>query len=400
MKKAYIFIITELFLVFNCNSQVVNGGNVYVGPGSLVGCRSTIFVNKTASLLMNEGEFHLYGDLENNGAIDFQNDNGAFYFDGSIVQNLTTTNSGSTFFEDVYFNTYGLNVMNTFSVNRAAYFNEGVVNNNFLNSEVFFNTNAEAFGMSNNSYINSKIYKEGNNYFTFPLGSKTDNSFRPFFLKADSSSDLFLNEYHFANSNALYPHSNKDPNILFINELEYWEITNGNNVVNSVEGGFLIDDNKTSDNVKNHLYGTIKSIVSYDTIDSKWVIKGGLIDSSSNIITNPNLILETGPYTLGRIKSSVQEDLDLFIYNALSPNGNNLNEYLKIEGVENYPNNNLTILNRYGEQLYFTKNYGPDNLWFGTYKDKKLPSGTYFYLFKFVIENGATIEKTGYLYIN
>jgi gliding motility-associated-like protein len=92
---------------------------------------------------------------------------------------------------------------------------------------------------------------------------------------------------------------------------------------------------------------------------------------------------------------------ELKIYTGFSPNGDQMNEYFVIDGVSNFPNNKLTIFNRWGNLVYFKEKYGigvdKTQLWNGTWTDQPLPDGTYFFLF----EEGTTGGKThsGYVQI-
>ncbi len=67
-----------------------------------------------------------------------------------------------------------------------------------------------------------------------------------------------------------------------------------------------------------------------------------------------------------------------------SPNEDGVNDYLMIDGIDFYPNNELMIFNRWGGIVYETKNY--QNNWDGysisnmTIGNDKLPVGTYFYM--------------------
>jgi large repetitive protein len=70
---------------------------------------------------------------------------------------------------------------------------------------------------------------------------------------------------------------------------------------------------------------------------------------------------------------------DVKFYSGFSPNNDGLNDVFFIEGLEKYPNNRLCIYNRWGNQIYETKNYKND--WDGKWNGKILPDGTYFYLF-------------------
>ncbi|MEM9076415.1 MAG: gliding motility-associated C-terminal domain-containing protein [Bacteroidota bacterium] len=99
---------------------------------------------------------------------------------------------------------------------------------------------------------------------------------------------------------------------------------------------------------------------------------------------------------------------DFEIYNGLTPNGDGLNDYFSIKGIENYPKNSLKIYNRWGVLVYEAEEYGIGNNLFGgtsfgratIASGKELPSGTYYYILTFFEENPGQPNYTGYLYIN
>jgi gliding motility-associated-like protein len=66
------------------------------------------------------------------------------------------------------------------------------------------------------------------------------------------------------------------------------------------------------------------------------------------------------------------------ISEGLSPNGDGLNDRFVINSLQNYPNHELYIYNRWGSQVFRTKNYQND--WEGTFIGNPLPDGTYYYL--------------------
>jgi gliding motility-associated-like protein len=71
----------------------------------------------------------------------------------------------------------------------------------------------------------------------------------------------------------------------------------------------------------------------------------------------------------------------LMIYDVFSPNGDNFNDLWIIDGLTNYPNNELQIFNRWGSLVYEAKPY--QNNWDGRSKNgNPLPSATYYYIFK------------------
>jgi gliding motility-associated-like protein len=70
----------------------------------------------------------------------------------------------------------------------------------------------------------------------------------------------------------------------------------------------------------------------------------------------------------------------LIFYNAFSPNGDDANKTFIIDGLNRYPNNELIIYNRWGNQIHLSKPYKND--FDGTWEGQNLPDGTYFYMFK------------------
>ena len=96
------------------------------------------------------------------------------------------------------------------------------------------------------------------------------------------------------------------------------------------------------------------------------------------------------------------------IYNAISPNGDGLNDTFTIGGIDCYPNNNLRIYNRYGVLVYEKQGYDNVTNPFEGFSDgratlkrgDKLPTGTYFYTLEYNDDNKNKVEKAGYLYIN
>ncbi|MCC5943404.1 MAG: gliding motility-associated C-terminal domain-containing protein [Bernardetiaceae bacterium] len=73
---------------------------------------------------------------------------------------------------------------------------------------------------------------------------------------------------------------------------------------------------------------------------------------------------------------------DVRAVDAITPDGNGLNEFFHIEGIERYPNTEVLVFNRWGQQVYRSNNYQND--WGGTAPNGQLlPEGTYFYILRF-----------------
>ncbi len=96
----------------------------------------------------------------------------------------------------------------------------------------------------------------------------------------------------------------------------------------------------------------------------------------SVVVTDFNGCVDTASFTL----------IPPFIINipvAISPNGDGLNDIFVIDGLEDHPENELVIFNRWGDIVYRKENYLND--WDGSSNaelqlgKKELPDGAYFY---------------------
>jgi gliding motility-associated-like protein len=79
-----------------------------------------------------------------------------------------------------------------------------------------------------------------------------------------------------------------------------------------------------------------------------------------------------------------------FIPSGISPNGDGVNDFWYIRWLFRFPENEVTILNRWGDVVYKTGDYQND--WFGTYNGKELPEGTYYYILR-IYESGAQTQN-------
>ena len=82
---------------------------------------------------------------------------------------------------------------------------------------------------------------------------------------------------------------------------------------------------------------------------------------------------------------------DLTYYNLINVDGTSINNALKIEGVEYFPENSIEIYNRYGSLVWQQSNYdnnirvfkGKANVSGVVAKDSYLPTGTYFFILNY-----------------
>jgi len=81
----------------------------------------------------------------------------------------------------------------------------------------------------------------------------------------------------------------------------------------------------------------------------------------------------------------------VIISNHFTPNGDNYNDHLQIFNIEKYPNFELFIFNKWGQQVHHQKEkYTP---WDGTWNGINVPDQTYYYVFYFDGGNKKKVLK-------
>jgi gliding motility-associated-like protein len=134
------------------------------------------------------------------------------------------------------------------------------------------------------------------------------------------------------------------------------------------------------------LNGTGSGIVSWN-----WFPNTGLTNAS---VANPEASpVETTTYQLtgtdingcsdqDSVTITVIADYNVMISNLMTPNDDGYNDRWVIQNIENYPNTEVIVVNREGQEVFSSDSY--DNNWDGTNKyGKPLPDGTYYYILKF-----------------
>ncbi|MEZ4800581.1 MAG: HYR domain-containing protein, partial [Flavobacteriales bacterium] len=93
--------------------------------------------------------------------------------------------------------------------------------------------------------------------------------------------------------------------------------------------------------------------------------------------------------------------IDLILPEGFSPNNDGVNDTFEIIGLEDYPNNKLSVFNRWGHKVFEAEDYQND--WDGTSQSPLtlgsglLPKGTYFYVLD-LGEGGKPVK--GYVFLN
>jgi gliding motility-associated-like protein/uncharacterized repeat protein (TIGR01451 family) len=172
-------------------------------------------------------------------------------------------------------------------------------------------------------------------------------------------------------------------------------------VTNVPEIGYTIVSSKTTS-------GT------FDQGTHVWTI-GNIPDGTSVTITITETVNPVGGYvstatttgnepdgnTANNTSTAVTYPIDFNIPEGFSPNGDGINDFIIIRGIDYYPENSIVIFNRWGIKVYEASPYKND--WDGRsirglrVGGDELPVGTYFYLLD--LGDGSKVIK-GTFYLN
>lgn len=88
---------------------------------------------------------------------------------------------------------------------------------------------------------------------------------------------------------------------------------------------------------------------------------------------------------------------DVWVPNTITPNADGFNDFLIIPAIEHYPENEIVIFNRWGNEVYRANNYAND--WDGTNSKTgaQVPDGNYYYVLK---ANNNLEEFSGYVMVH
>lgn len=370
------------------------------------------FTNSKAGEFTNKGETYFLGDFTNEGLFLFsKSEKGSRVFFEQLAAAKQNKKIGgganAAEFENVFFNTEGIDLETEISIAGKASFERGnIIVNSPLSGSITFLDGASIDKVSDSSHVVGMADRDGENAIEMPVGDGT--FYRPITLgESKGVKNLFQTQYK--RSNPLIGRAHKERNaILEINNAEYWEVKN-----EATDGAIILSlswDEKTTPasllvNPEKGLH-----ILRWDVSSSKWIDEGGIVDTVNKTVTTPMTVEASGIFTLGLIDSDYNSEIK--IYNAVSPNGDGQNDYFIITNISKFPNS-VEIVNRWGSKVFSTDNYdrngdGSENVFRGEAEGKgvsssgKLPSGTYYYIVKYESRtaNGSEwVKKSGYLHL-
>ncbi|NNF19687.1 MAG: gliding motility-associated C-terminal domain-containing protein, partial [Flavobacteriaceae bacterium] len=269
---------------------------------------------------------------------------------------------------------------------------------NFLRSSFYV-------GESDFSKVSGYAYANNTKSFTFPVGD--DYRLRILSIEADSEAELLKCAYFFEDPNASktldlsFNTSKKLNTHLEISDKEFWRLEAESPMRVTLSWDTKSNIGRLAE------YVTDLKVVGWNKQQQKWedlgntFVNGGL--EYGSVRSRPIIPDDYEVFTLGGNSEilNTYDTIELDNY-YLTPNADGKNDRLKIEGVENAPNNHIQIFDRYGVMVYSRDNYRDEFEGFSNreqvvQRNKGLEPGIYFYI---ITLHDLRMKKQGYMYLN
>ena len=401
--KSTSHIVLAIALLFTTQAQAQ--GSIYTNNSIVIDTGVTMYVEGAVRLetanssIVNNGTILLKGDWENNSSSIalLNNGKGKVVFDGG-TQHIKGTHY--TLFKQLVLNQS--NELKSFEINTKIdsllEINGAILetNGNFVE---LLNPNSNALAWSNNGFISTNTLggqflrkTNSNTVYVFPVGNSNLNANYRVVEITPTSTDTNVygvaliaqsvdNVSGTSVSGAVAPFysTDKEDRIEAINTQYFHTIYphQGNDSA-QINIYFFSEDTE-------NIY---TSVAQWN--NNKWEDQAFQISSVLSPMANygmPNRVAQKS--NVNNFSSDVFAfvETELFVPNGFTPNNDGINDNFEIKNIEQYPNNELVILNRWGNEIYKASPYQND--WNGQtnvegvyLQGKTIKDGTYFYILK------------------
>lgn len=358
------FFLFAIAICFNAHPQI------YVSQKASLSLSAnttlTLGEMRNEGTIVNNGHLKVSGQWVNSG--DYQSGQGLVTFNGSSKSVPQVIHHNGQYFHtlDIAGGTRKV-LLSDVKVTSRMRFYSGVVEA-AGNARVTFAPDVIITGASDSSHVHGVVYQEGSGYKLFPIGDGV--AYLPVELMdvKEKSSLIGVRALRFGNMLPVLPVGFDAMSPDF-----YWHLDVARG---SISSPIVLPLQNASWAASEDDIVVVQSetmtagFTSIGRLDNKDLSQGRI--GSAFAVTKPFVAL-----------ASAAND-ELTVYNAVSNNGDGLNEFLRIENIEHYWPNKFSVFNRWGDKVFEVVNYDNNARAFrgrtNISGDEALPSGTYFYV--------------------
>jgi gliding motility-associated-like protein len=210
------------------------------------------------------------------------------------------------------------------------------------------------------------------NPYLFPLGSSEDGSsfYRPLEVEQQDNVQNYFSASFVKKdpSSEGYSRQSKRPDVLTVFD-KYFHVLdqNGSSRVN-----IHFYQNSADDSSLKQLVGWNKFNM-WEKAGPSTLTTGSFGDGlNQNLLYTSTEVITNMPFTL----ATATDEGPFTFFNAFSPDGDGKNDTWEIRNLDLYPNNDLSVFNRWGDEVFKSKSYSSAKAWDGG----NLNPGTYYYI--------------------
>jgi gliding motility-associated-like protein len=365
MKKIIIAIVGIFCSVNGIGQALFNQSTIYISPSGLLYVREGLVNN---GLIVNNGDMQIGGAWTNNAQYDAGT--GKITFNSDLPQVI---NHNAQSFSRLTISGGGVkNFLADITIINELELQDGLlISQN--DSRIVFEQGAIIDGGSNQSHIQGPVYQRGNGTKFFPVGNGT--TYLPVEISGiGSASEIGVTLFDFSSPQTF----EFNAELSDVSASRYWEV----DVVSGSLAGSQIslpihgdEDFSTNDLTRFVVAQSASSPISFESLG---------VSSATGTAANGRIV--SGEAVTASLVSIGVLSEGISVYNAISANPeiDNLNSTMKITNIGLFPNNQVTIFNRWGDKVFEIKGYDNDQKVFmgnsNVGGNTELPAGTYFYL--------------------
>jgi gliding motility-associated-like protein len=343
-------------------------------PSATISTSGPIAINKTATGITNGGVDLNFSEISFALAVGNPNPNNGYLINThdqsvKLAGIIVASNTPNTKFRAV----------GRWDITKKLTLTDGKVLAGTNTTDEFLYSGGESgltISSDNNSYVVGRLFRKGAGQLTFPIGKDVPAGYLPARLEdvsaADANTPLGL---EVKSGNATSVGFAVEPTVKEIFPDHFWEFTLGGS--SFAGSNITLSDNLTSAFFVNDG----DRVILEKGLTSNQRSLGGRIGSGF-IFSNAPMASTGKHYALAKA-----DVISVIIYKLITPDKDGQNDALYIQGIEAYPNNSVTLIDRWGVVAASWKNFKNDD----EVNNVDLAIGNYICVLKY-INNGQEVN--------
>ena len=341
-------------------------------------------VNNINSTIINNGDLRISGAWINKGTYDAGT--GQINFNSDLTQ---TINHSDQSFSKLVISGDGEKTFSADITIESELDLQGSVLKSANGAKIILNAGAVVVGGSDKSYVQGTVEIKGAGNWLFPIGNGT--TYLPVEITnvtdVTAVATLTLNELTAGQVLA------GDAELAQISSKRYWELVlaSGNLSQSKIKLPLAGEDGLTDN---------LDLLVVAGSADSKSGYSSFGQSNVSGSLTSGSVRSDLAPTVRYYTIAAISGEKGIEVFNGVSVGDDGQNDIMKITNIALYPNNKVTIFNRWGDRVFEMSGYDNDQKVFkgesNINGNSKLPSGTFFYS---VDLGDGSAKATGYVYV-